>query len=170
MAQKRDSCRKVLFVITFICKGSPICRKHVSANCGIMFLRLTLQRFRISHYLQKIISSKVSENLQKSLPARNKAKTQCWMPVMFRPSVSTALKYDCKNMIYNHLAVLLTLKGSLWRRGTGVQQLAVNCCLQRNFGAPRRHGNAIKLSQSPVSLLLVYDWIRSSWQSREIFF
>lgn len=92
MAQKRDSCRNVLFVITFICKGLPICRKHVSANCGIMFLRLTLQRFWISHYLQKIISSKVSENLQKSLPARNKAKTQCWMPVMFRPSVSTALK------------------------------------------------------------------------------
>lgn len=77
---------------------------------------------------------------------------------------------DLQWNIYNHLAVLLTLKGSLWRRGTGVQQLAVNCCLQRNFGAPRRRGNAIKLSQSPVSLLLVYDWIGSSWQSREIFF
>lgn len=57
-----------------------------------MLFDLTLQRLRIYHYLQYIISSKESEALEKSLSTKDKDKMHYWMPVTFRPSDGTALK------------------------------------------------------------------------------
>lgn len=46
----------------------------------------------IIHYLQCIIWQKGSENLEKSLCAKDEAENQHWTPVMFRPSGGSALK------------------------------------------------------------------------------
>ena len=74
--------------------GSPLC-EQLREQIVLQFKNVsqhTMQETEEFLHLQSIISSKHSENLEKSLHVSGNAENQHWMPVTFDPSGGTALK------------------------------------------------------------------------------
>ncbi len=88
ISYKRDVLERQSLSEVKMGRGSPICervRKKI-----VEYFKNNVPQRRISHPLQCITSSKVSEKLEKSLCVRDKAEDLCWMPMVFGPSDDTA--------------------------------------------------------------------------------
>ncbi len=90
ISYKRDVLERQSLSEVKMGRGFPICervRKKIVEYFKNNILNVKLQRLCKSHHLQCITSSNDSE---KSLCVRDKAKDLCWMPMVFGPSDDTA--------------------------------------------------------------------------------